>query len=93
VKSEIVCGRDFLPSDFGDVLANLATTSRAMDQRMLQLDSAGQKGPEITLEGLSNCSCHKSRAQPCGSLKTVTFSFVVSSSHHTLEMDSSCQSP
>jgi hypothetical protein len=47
-----MCGRNFLPSDFGDVLANLATTSRAMDQIMLQLDSAGQKGPEITFEGI-----------------------------------------
>jgi hypothetical protein len=41
-----------LPSDFGDVLANLATTSRAMDKWMLRLDSAGQKGPEIILEGI-----------------------------------------
>jgi hypothetical protein len=41
-----------LPSDFGDVLANLATTSRAMDKWRLRLDSAGQKGPEITLEGI-----------------------------------------
>ena len=39
-------------SDFGDVLANLATTSRAMDKWMLQLDSAAQKGPEISLEGI-----------------------------------------
>jgi hypothetical protein len=35
-----------------DVLASLATTSRAMDKWMLQLDSAGQKGPETTLEGV-----------------------------------------
>jgi hypothetical protein len=47
-------GRNFLPSDFGDVLATLAITSRA-DKWMLQLDSAGldsagQKGPEIILE-------------------------------------------
>jgi hypothetical protein len=41
-----------LPSEFGDVLANLATTSRAMDKWMLRLDSAGQKGPEIILEGI-----------------------------------------
>jgi hypothetical protein len=46
-----MCGRNFLPSDFGDVLANLATTSGAMDKWMLRLDSAGQKGPEITLKG------------------------------------------
>jgi hypothetical protein len=45
-------GRIFLPSDFGDVLANLATTSRAMDRWMLQLDSVDQKGPETTLEGI-----------------------------------------
>ena len=45
-------GRNFLPSDFGDVLANLATTNRAMDKWMSWLDSAGQKGPEITLEGI-----------------------------------------
>jgi hypothetical protein len=44
--------RNFLPSDFGDVLATLATTSRAMSKWMLRLDSAGQKGPEITLEGI-----------------------------------------
>ena len=41
-----------MPSDFGDVLANLATTSRAPDKWMSRLDSAGQKGPEITLEGV-----------------------------------------
>jgi hypothetical protein len=35
-----------------DVLASLATTSRAMDKWMLQLDSTGQKGPETTLEGV-----------------------------------------
>ena len=35
-----------------DVLASLATTSRAMDKWMLQLDSACQKGPETTLEGV-----------------------------------------
>ena len=45
-------GGIFWPSDFGDVLVNLATTSRAMDKWMLRLDSAGQKGPEITLEGI-----------------------------------------
>jgi hypothetical protein len=44
--------RNFLPSDFGDVLASLATTSRAMDKWMLRLDSAGQKGLEMTLEGI-----------------------------------------
>jgi hypothetical protein len=44
--------RNFLPSDFGDVLANLTTTSRAMDKWMLRLDSAGQKDPEITLKGV-----------------------------------------
>ena len=43
---------EFLPSDFGDVLANLATTNRAMDKWMLRLDSAGQKGPEIILQGI-----------------------------------------
>ena len=41
-----------MPSDFGDVLANLATTSRAPDKWMSRLDSAGQKDPEITLEGV-----------------------------------------
>ena len=41
---------EFSPSDFGDILANLATTNRAMDKWMSQLNSAGQKGPEITLE-------------------------------------------
>jgi hypothetical protein len=30
----------------------LATTSRAMGKWMSRLDSAGQKGPEITLEGI-----------------------------------------
>jgi hypothetical protein len=45
-------GRNFLPSDFGDVLATPATTSRAMSKWMLWLDSAGQKGLEITLEGI-----------------------------------------
>ena len=47
-----MCGRNFFPSDFGDVLANLATTNRAMDKWISRLDSAGQKGPEITLEGI-----------------------------------------
>ena len=51
-KGVKMCGRNFLPSDFGDVLANLATTNRVMDKWMLWLDSAGQKGPEITLEGI-----------------------------------------
>jgi hypothetical protein len=46
------CGRNFLPSDFGDVLANFATTSRFMDKWMSRLDSAGQKDPEITLKGV-----------------------------------------
>jgi len=41
-----------LASDFGDVLANLATTSRATDKWMLWLDSTGQKSPEIILEGI-----------------------------------------
>jgi len=41
-----------LSSDFGDALGNLVTTSRAMNKWMLQLDSTGQKGPEITLEGV-----------------------------------------
>ena len=45
-------GRNFLASDFGDVLANLARTSRATDKWMLRLDSTGQKGPEIILEGI-----------------------------------------
>jgi hypothetical protein len=39
-------------SDFGHVLATFAITSRAMGKWMLRLDSAGQKGPEITLEGI-----------------------------------------
>ena len=47
-----MCGRNFLPSDFGDVLATLATTSTAMGKWMLPLDSPGQKSPEITLEGI-----------------------------------------
>ena len=47
-----MCGRNFLLSDFGDLLANLATTNKAMDKRRLRLDSAGQKGPEITLAGI-----------------------------------------
>jgi len=38
-----MCGRNFLLSDFGDVLANLATTNKAMDKWRLRLDSAGQK--------------------------------------------------
>jgi hypothetical protein len=42
----------FLPSEFGDILDNLATTSKAMDKWMLHFDSAGQKGPEITLESI-----------------------------------------
>ena len=41
-----------MPSDFGDVLATLATTSRAMGKWRLRLDSAGQKGPEITFVGV-----------------------------------------
>ena len=45
-------GGNILPSDFGDVLATLATTSRAMGKWMLWLDSAGQKGPEIILEDI-----------------------------------------
>jgi len=47
-----MCGRNFLLSNFEDVLGILATTSRAMDKCMLRLDSAGQKGPEIHLEGV-----------------------------------------
>ena len=47
-----MCGRNLLLSDFGDVLANLATTNKAMDKWRVRLDSAGQKGPEITLEGI-----------------------------------------
>ena len=46
-----MCGRNFSASEIGDVLANLATTSRAMDKWMSQLDSAGRKCPETTLEG------------------------------------------
>jgi len=42
----------FSPSDFGDILANLATTNRAMDKWMSVLNSAGQKDPKITLEGV-----------------------------------------
>jgi hypothetical protein len=47
-----MCGRNFLLSQFGDVLANLATRNRAMDKWISRLDSAGQKGPEVTLEGI-----------------------------------------
>jgi len=49
---ETLGGLNFLPSDFGDVLATLATTSRAMGKWMLRRNSAGQKGPEISLEGI-----------------------------------------
>jgi hypothetical protein len=38
---------EFFP---GDVLASLATTNRAMDKWMLRLNSAGRKGPELTLK-------------------------------------------
>ena len=41
-----------MPSDFGDVLATLATTSGAMGKWMLRLDLAGHKGPETILEGI-----------------------------------------
>jgi hypothetical protein len=51
-RSRRSAGRNFLPSDFGDVLANLTTTNRAMDKWMLLLDSAGRRDPEITLEGI-----------------------------------------
>ena len=44
--------RNFLPSDFGNVLANLAKISIAMGKWMLRLDSSGQKDPEIALEGI-----------------------------------------
>ena len=47
-----MCRWNFLLSDFGYVLAILATTSRAMDKWILQLDLAGQKGPYSTLESL-----------------------------------------
>jgi hypothetical protein len=47
-----MCGRNFLLSDFGYVLANLATTNKAMDEWRLRLDSADQKGPEINLKGI-----------------------------------------
>jgi hypothetical protein len=50
LQEEKMCGRNFLLSDFGDVQANLATTNRAMDKWISRWDSAGQKGPEITLE-------------------------------------------
>jgi len=43
---------NFLASDFGDILASLAATSGAMGKWMLRLDLTGQKGPEITLEGI-----------------------------------------
>ena|SRR5271155_2759364 len=43
---------EFFASDFGDVPANLATTSRTTDKWIVRLDSAGQKGPEMTLEGI-----------------------------------------
>jgi len=43
-------GAEFLLSDFGDVLAILATTSRATDNWMLGLDLADQKGPHSTSE-------------------------------------------
>ena len=64
----------FLPSDFGDVLANLATTSRTTDKWMLQLDSAGQKGPEITLEGILIVveGCFTADRRTCGSGLTKT---------------------
>jgi hypothetical protein len=52
-KGMKMCGRNLLLSDFGDVLTTLsATTNKAMDKWMLQLDSAGHKGPEIPLEGV-----------------------------------------
>jgi len=42
-----------LLSNFGDVpVATTVTSGRSMDKPMSQLDSAGQKGPEITLEGV-----------------------------------------
>jgi len=44
--------RNFLLSDFGDVLAILATTSRTMDKWISQLDLVGQKGPHSTSESL-----------------------------------------
>jgi len=47
-----MCRRNFLLSDFEDVLAILATTSRAMDKWILQLDLAGQKGPYSTSESI-----------------------------------------
>ena len=45
-------GGIFCPLTLEDVLANLATTSRAMDKWVLRLDLARRKGPEITLEGI-----------------------------------------
>jgi hypothetical protein len=47
-KGMKMCGRNFLLSDFGDVLAILATTSRAMDKWISQLDLASQKGLNST---------------------------------------------
>jgi hypothetical protein len=38
-------------TDFGYVLPNLTTTSKAMDNWMFGLDSASQKGGKRTLEG------------------------------------------
>jgi len=46
------CGRNFLTSDFGDILTTTATTNGSMDKWMSELDSADQKGPEITLKGI-----------------------------------------
>jgi len=52
VRAEFFCPH----TKFGDVLATLryycTTTSRVMDKLMLPLDSAGQKGSEITLKGV-----------------------------------------
>jgi len=58
-----MCGRNFLLSDFGDVLANLATTNKAMDKWRLRLDSAGQKVEgSFTAEISTTCFCSLSLA-------------------------------
>jgi len=58
-----MCGRNFLLSDFGDVLANLATTNKAMDKWRLRLDIAGQKVEGyFTAEISTTCFCSLSLA-------------------------------
>jgi len=50
LQEEKTCGWIFPLLGFGDVLANLAITSRATHKWTSQLDSGGQKGPDRTLE-------------------------------------------